>query len=311
MGRKRQNNVREFFYLDIQRDVSLCKICGVEFKGSYVCNLKRHLIQNHYESYIEEVERMDEINNQVREKKRKISIKLSTEDVTNACVDLVTKESQPFALLDCEAFRVLTNQIFNGLHMPVINSKCIMNYVSEKYEHVKNAITNKCKNQMISLKMDTATRLDRSVLGINVQIILHDKIEIYTLAMKELTDKATGEMLKNVLENVLSDFQIKKKQIYCITTDNGRNMLKAVETFSSKDPNEPDENEDFDDTDDSLSEDMFDAPDQIISIKCAAHTLQLAIKDFFSQISNGIISSARELVKTLRTPSLRYAFHSV
>jgi len=97
---------------------------------------------------------------------------------------------------------------------------------------------------MISLKMDTATRHDRAVLGINIQIIKDYKIHIYTLAMKELTERHTAAYLKEELEKVLEEFEIKKNQIYTITTDNGRNMIKAIELFSS-DINEVEENEEF------------------------------------------------------------------
>lgn len=45
--------------------------------------------------------------------------------------------------------------------------------------------------------------------------------------------------------------------------------------------------------------------EQIISIKCAAHTLQLAVKDFLPVYNPSIISEARTLVKTLRSPAFR------
>jgi len=312
MGRKRNIFVREFFKFDVQNNESTCKTCGLKFNGSYVTNLRRHMVTNHLQMYQEEREKIeDERSKQVFEKKCKFFVQLSIEEVKNACVALVTKESQPFSLLDCNAFKVFTEQIFKGLDMPIINSVNIMDYVIEKYENLKTAVKNSCKGQMISLKMDTATRLERSVLGINIQIIKHNKIQIYSLAMKELNGRHTADNLKEELENVLKEFEIKKSQIYCITTDNGRNMLKAVEIFSNENSNESEEDEEeainsekFAET---LMENVCSEEQNIISVKCAAHTLQLAVKDYLSNTEKDekIISRARDIVKTLRTPTFR------
>lgn len=43
--------------------------------------------------------------------------------------------------------------------------------------------------------------------------------------------RQTAENLKNELEGILNEFEISKNQIYSITTNNGRNMIKATELF--------------------------------------------------------------------------------
>lgn len=306
MGRKRNVYVREFFHFDTNKNISTCKSCGFEFYGSYATNLKRHVVKNHAELYENVMKKNDQETNQVSKKLTKFSVKFSAEQVNNACVQLVTKEALAFSILDSNAFKVLTDQIFKGLHMPTIHSRNIMDYVSQKYENIQKHIKKLCRGKLISLKMDTATRLDRSVLGINVQFIEQNNIRIYTLAVKELNGKHTGEYLKNELINVLKDFDIDKKQIYCITTDNGRNMLKAVQILSNEYEsiqNEEDiHTEEYTET---LMENIFNQGEGITSIKCAAHTLQLAVKDFLSQIDSEIIPRAREIVKALRTPTMR------
>ncbi|XP_018405103.1 PREDICTED: uncharacterized protein LOC108781587 [Cyphomyrmex costatus] len=173
------------------------------------------------------------------------------------------------------------------------------------------AIKKACKGRMVSLKMDTATRLERAVLGINVQIIRHNKIQIYSLAIKELSGKHTAANLKEELENVLKEFEIKKSQIYCITTDNGRNMLKAVELFSDENLNQLENNEEkainSENFVETVVENFCSEEPNIISVKCAAHTLQLVVKDFLSNTDAEIIDRAREVVKTLRTPTYRHS----
>lgn len=70
--------------------------------------------------------------------------------------------------------------------MEKISSKNIMEFVVEKHYKIKKNIIQLLKNKVISLKIDTATRSDRSILGVNVQIISKNEVKIFTLAMLEL-----------------------------------------------------------------------------------------------------------------------------
>lgn len=49
--------------------------------------------------------------------------------------------------------------------------------------------------------MDCVTRLNRSIIGINVQYQMEDKLQIRTLAMSHLNEPHTGEYLKTVVSN--------------------------------------------------------------------------------------------------------------
>lgn len=70
--------------------------------------------------------------------------------------------------------------------MPKINSKNVMDLVNSKFEKLKMIITKAVEGKVLSLKIDTATRSDRSILGINVQLLLKREIKILTLSMLEL-----------------------------------------------------------------------------------------------------------------------------
>lgn len=303
--------MRKFFSYDGAKDECVCKICVAKFQGTHITNLKRHMVSNHLKIFNEEKEKFaentgKEVSSCAKEK-RKFSVSFTKDEVTNACVEFVTKESKPFSFFDCNAFKVLTQQIFNGLNISPITSSNIMEHVDEKYSSLKNHIIKTLKGQILCLKMDTATRHDRAILGINVQLITGNKICIYTLSCKELTRRHTAEHLKEELQNVLEEFEIHKNQIYAITTDNGRNMIKAVELFSNESisENEDDNIEFYEKSVENLMRDMCTENPNIISIKCAAHTLQLAVKDFFSSNSKEVVIRARQIAKSLRTPNYR------
>ena len=127
------------------------------------------------------------------------------------------------------------------------------------------------------------------------------RYRIFTLGVIELMDKHTAINISEKIEKILEAFEIKKEQIYTITSDNGRNMVKTVEVLNeAQDPEFL--NEDID-AGHLLSDVTIN---NIFSIKCAAHSLQLAIKDFLKQDeSNSLIQKARTLAKVLRTPSNR------
>ncbi|KAK9306673.1 hypothetical protein QLX08_002748 [Tetragonisca angustula] len=69
---------------------------------------------------------------------------LSIDEVTNACIDLVTIEGRLFTLLNSTPFRALVEPIFSGLGMNVINSHSIVNIIDEISENLKKQITHPC-----------------------------------------------------------------------------------------------------------------------------------------------------------------------
>jgi len=256
--------------------------------------MRRHLIENHksfYESELGQQEAYVPI-----EKKKKFDISLNENEVKEACVQLVTTEKMPFSILDSQPFKTLTGQIFTGLGISPITSKNVMQHVAQKYDIVKAKIKKELKGRVISLKIDTASRHNRGMLGVNAQFYENKEICIRTLAIIELTKKHTGANLSSQIEAVLADFEVSKNQVYTVTSDNGRNMIKAINLL-----NEDLEEEEFAETQD-YDVNIFN----IESIKCAAHTLQLAVKDFFKNTTfNKVIERARNLSKVLRTSNFR------
>lgn len=110
---------------------------------------------------------------------------------------------------------------------------------------------------------------------------------------------------------MLTNYDINKKQIYSVTTDNGRNLIKAIELLSQQEVEIESEGEDVDDDgDQNQNEDFVENIissirfENVISIKCAAHTLQLSVKDFLRDCMTDI-NRARNTVKVLRAPSFR------
>ncbi|XP_022167062.1 zinc finger BED domain-containing protein 4-like, partial [Myzus persicae] len=117
---------------------------------------------------------------------------------------------------------------------------------------------------------------------------------------------------------VMERYKISPAQIYSITCDNARNMVKMVDLFNENSENN---DEPVDDTDEENISNLEDNDDVILQniqdmigtsdievgplttcMRCAVHTFQLAICDSMKDRSiQGILSKARKAVKILRT----------
>lgn len=259
---------------------------------------------------------------------KNIMINISPDELKKACLELITINGRPISIIEDSGFKKIISGITSGYknEKVVINKQNIRDMIEPTAESVKKAIIKEVKNKFLSLKVDAATRLSRSFLGINIQFIKDDKIVLRTLAVRELKEAHTGAYLKSVIIDVLNSFEIKLKQIFTITSDNGANMLKCVDLISNELNLTNQHIEEIfgnveEDVSDSVMDGLFEAfkqleqesAEQMITsdgilkgIRCAAHTLQLAIFDSIKkdQTVEKIISKARAVVKKLRTPTM-------
>lgn len=122
--------------------------------------------------------------------------------------------------------------------------------------------------------------------------------------MVELHDRHTATNLKDEVYQKLAELNIDINQVYSVTVDNGRNMVKMVHLMekdttedieqyldSSVDgsmqktdeetPNGVDGLEDYDDTMEGFLNDLNDliCGHQVACIRCGAHTVQLVVSD--------------------------------
>ena len=74
---------------------------------------------------------------------------------------------------------------------------------------IRDRLSNELKSKMIMicLKIDSARRLSRSVIGINIQFIESGKFDLRPLAIKEVTFSQTGEYIKEFTINVPLDLR--------------------------------------------------------------------------------------------------------
>lgn len=183
-------------------------------------------------------------------------------------------------------------------------------------------LKNEVKNKPIALMMDIATKNNRTILGVNIQYVIGNRIVLRTLRMIRLHESHTGKHLAELVVNILAEFGISMDQLFSVTTDNAGYMLLSSEILDKYATNNADnENEELLE----LSEDQFEEdfyrqmlkeaeeefltyaqPDHVKSIPCGVHRFKLVVNDFFSkcQPSDKLVAKVRLIAKKLRTPNI-------
>ena len=160
----------------------------------------------------------------------------------------------------------------------------IMNAAASKRAEIREELS----GLPLYVKIDGCTRHNRTFVGVNVQFAGPDgSAQIRTLAVRDCEGQHSAEHTKSLLQNVMTDFGISMHQLLAVVSDNAANMVKTVKLLNEdseagdEQEAEDSEAEDGEDTDSTGScASMIDMiPGSISHMRCAAHTLQLAVRD--------------------------------
>lgn len=200
MGRKRKlKGVRDVFAFNQEANSSSCLICDKKINGNHLGNLTHHLKQHHPDT----LKNLDEnpAPKEPPEKKVKITLEYSPKEVLDAWCNLVIHEGRPFVLLDSKNLRLIIKPLFDALEMEMTSSHTITEEIKKRTAAKIEFISEVCKNRMLSLKIDAATRHRRRIMCVNLQFTHNSELIVITIGMRELNGRHTGE---NVRDYVLS-----------------------------------------------------------------------------------------------------------
>lgn len=111
------------------------------------------------------------------------------------------------------------------------NAKKLLFNVVEKLRAV---IKGELNNNLFSIKIDSATRLERNVFGISVQYCKDGHIVSRIIGMLELKGSGATKSKNLALEIIktLKKYDLNLHQVIAVTSDNGANMLKTTSLLS-------------------------------------------------------------------------------
>lgn len=174
------------------------------------------------------------------------NVYLSYKQIEDACVALVTRDGRPFSAVEDDGFKMILQPLLTSLDTSdrskkVMNRRKIRNIVIERAKTLRGKIAEKVSGNLISLKVDCATRHNKSFMGVNIQFRKNQNLSLYTLGILEMDVSHSARNLKQKISEILEIFDIKFEGLYSITTDNAANFLASVKLINSSLPstNEP------------------------------------------------------------------------
>jgi len=107
------------------------------------------------------------------------------------------------------------NGLSNDRPKIVINREIIKRQITTEAKKIREEILEDVKGHLICVKINNATRLDRSIMGINIQYCKEGKLIIRNICAKELDCTHIAENLKREIIAELDKCGISKNMIYC------------------------------------------------------------------------------------------------
>lgn len=291
-------------------------------------NLKTHLIKIHDIKFERDCPEQFEIasfssSSTLKSKllrKRKIKVEVNKKELLRSYIGLVTEDCIPFNVLNSPNLKNFIDPICEGLKAADGKTMCLNAANCKKTletvaNNIRNDIASEVKNRLLSIKIDSATRLCRNIFGVSVQYVSEIQIKSRIIGMVELKGAgcSTAKNLAIEILKVLKKYEINLRQIVSVTSDNGANMLKATSILSFVSEEQIEENEEDCANDEYIKkiQEVELPPDMSLGsiqvCRCAAHTAQLVALDVTkSSYVLKYLLTCRNLTKYIRKTSNGY-----
>lgn len=155
------------------------------------------------------------------------------------CTEMVTVDGQPFAALNGSGFKKLIAEKLQslttagfGIGLKAPQCEAVKEQIPYLAMQIRNQIKLEVKKKFVSLMIDTASKFQRSILGVSLQYMLESTIVVRTIGMINMTTSHTAEHIATEVLNCLNVFDIKTTQLISVTTDNASNMTAMIQRFN-------------------------------------------------------------------------------
>lgn len=150
----------------------------------------------------------------------------------NAILQLIIFSALPFRILNSKGFRYIIKPYVTGFKQAgihfTVNIPNVQHRIEETAQRIKDKISSEVKGKLICLLLDIASRYNRSIFGINIVYWSNGKPCTRTIGMEALKLSQTGKNLYGLVREKLSKFGISLEQVFSVTTDNGKNLIKMT-----------------------------------------------------------------------------------
>lgn len=173
----------------------ICRFCTAHTAfANHESNLKRHIAIHHP---IEAAQNGIKIKTVSEEPPAKRAKRLSKTGFIKGCVEYIVMQLTPYSFFNTETTRELFN--IHTSHFDItINASNVAKCVQQTADEIRKIIKIELQDKLVSIKLDIASRYNKSVLGVNVQFysLTERKLVIRTLAMIQLNTQHSAVNLK-------------------------------------------------------------------------------------------------------------------
>lgn len=209
-----------------KKKTHICNLCNTKLNATTEWNLVNHISKCHKDIY-EEISIIE-----------KEPFPVTRLRVLQNCTETVSVNGRPFEWIHDSGYRKQFQSILDELAAAnlALNLSEPLKEVKEHLKKTANQIREKIKNEVkdrpLSLLVDLVTKHKRSILGVSVQYTFEGDLKVRSIGFIELTERHTGQYLSEVIIKRLTELGITLLQIFTITTDNAKNVLKLVRDMS-------------------------------------------------------------------------------
>ena len=178
----------------------------------------------------------------------------------------------------------------------------VRDYVVKAGEKQKEEIKADVSKSFVYLKFDCATRQRVNYLGLNARYVANFKPMTKTLAVIDTKSDHTSNRIRKMILESLEIYDIPITNVLVGVTDNATNMVRCMADLKSMHQAELHGDDESSNNEEEFGEGTVEMS-HIIPVgmehqRCAAHTLQLAIKDGLEKSrALSVVAAARTVVK--------------
>ena len=143
----------------------------------------------------------------------------------------ISKDMQPYQTVNDPGFRAMLNA-FDPRYVPMDRKTLATNYIPKLYDREKERICNKLSDVgYYALTADIWTsRHNEAYTGITIHFVNATyQLESFLLETLEFPQSHTGTNIAKELQEILENWRLPEDKISAITTDNGTNIVAALE----------------------------------------------------------------------------------
>uniref|UniRef100_A0A6P7GZ57 Zinc finger BED domain-containing protein 1-like n=1 Tax=Diabrotica virgifera virgifera TaxID=50390 RepID=A0A6P7GZ57_DIAVI len=154
--------------------------------------------------------------------------------IDNAILYFICKDSQPFSVVDNEGFQYLLK--VTAPHYKIPSRSTITRWIDDKYDVLSTMLKIKISNvEHVTLTSDIWSDMQmRSFLDVTAHFGVGTEFQSITLGVYPLDERHTSEYIARDLRRTCNDWGFGNDQVSMVVTDNGPNMVRAVEIAFEK-----------------------------------------------------------------------------